>query len=138
MAVTMGPIIKTVAREKNMDLNLESKVALVTGANRGLGAASARLLAAEGARLYLTARDANTLEATAGEIRATTGAEVTTVAQDLAELDGADRVISKRLPVIVAWCSIGFLQRTWRAGEIRWNRKSLKLSKNGSHQSTRR
>ena len=51
---------------------------------------------------YLTARDANTLEATAEEIRATTGAEVTTVAQDLAELDGADRVISKRLPVIVA------------------------------------
>ncbi len=75
-----------------MDLNLEGKVALITGASRGLGAACARLLAAEGARLCLSARNADTLEATAEEIRATTGAEVAAVAQDLTELGGADRV----------------------------------------------
>ncbi len=80
-----------------MDLNLEGKVALITGASRGLGAACARLLAAEGARLTLTARDADTLEATAGDIRATTGAEVATVAQDLTEADGADRVAAAAL-----------------------------------------
>ena len=89
--------METVAREKIMDLNLESKVALVTGANRGLGAACAQLLAAEGARLYLTARDATALEATAEEIRATTGADVATVAQDLTEPGGADKVATAAL-----------------------------------------
>ncbi len=97
MAVTMGPIIETVARENNMDLKLEGKVALITGASRGLGAACARLLAAEGARLTLTARDANTLEAPAEEIRASTGADVATVAQDLTEPGGADRVATAAL-----------------------------------------
>lgn len=77
-----------------MDLKLDGKVALITGASRGLGAACAGLLAAEGARLALSARNAETLEATAAEIRAATGAEVSVVAQDLTEPDGADNVAS--------------------------------------------
>ncbi len=93
----MRPIIESVAREKNMDLKLEGKVALITGASRGLGAATARLLAAEGARLALSARDADTLEATAEEIRAASGAEVVTVAQDLTEPGGADKVAAAAL-----------------------------------------
>jgi NAD(P)-dependent dehydrogenase (short-subunit alcohol dehydrogenase family) len=39
-----------------MDLGLQDKVALVTGSSRGLGLASAKALAADGARVLLTAR----------------------------------------------------------------------------------
>ena len=93
----MGSIIESVAREKNMDLKLEGKVSLITGASRGLGAATANLLAAEGARLAISARDADTLEATAADIRAASGAEVATVAQDLTEPGGADKVAAAAL-----------------------------------------
>lgn len=48
-----------------MDLGLSDRVYVVTGASRGLGRACAELLAAEGARLVLCARDEDELNATA-------------------------------------------------------------------------
>ncbi|MET7361393.1 SDR family NAD(P)-dependent oxidoreductase [Streptomyces sp. NPDC005562] len=52
---------------------LAGKVAFVTGAGRGIGAAAARLFAEEGARVLLAARSEGQLEAVAGEIRAAGG-----------------------------------------------------------------
>jgi len=46
-----------------MDLGLDGRVYIVTGASRGLGAACARELVAEGARLVLCSRDERTLDA---------------------------------------------------------------------------
>ena len=51
-----------------MDLGLDDRVYIVTGASRGLGAATALALAAEGARLVLSSRDQAALEALAGQI----------------------------------------------------------------------
>jgi NAD(P)-dependent dehydrogenase (short-subunit alcohol dehydrogenase family) len=54
-------------------LRLSGKVALVTGASRGIGQAIARGLAAEGAALVLAARSVGDLEAVAGQIGAQGG-----------------------------------------------------------------
>lgn len=52
---------------------LAGKVAFITGAGRGIGAAAARLFAAEGARVLLAARSEDQLKAVAEEIRASGG-----------------------------------------------------------------
>ncbi len=66
-----------------MDTGLKGKKAIVCAASKGLGRACAMSLAREGVDLVITARTAATLEATAAEIRAATGAKVTTVAGDI-------------------------------------------------------
>ncbi len=53
-----------------MDLGIEGKVALVTGASRGIGRAIAAELVAEGAVVAVSSRSPGALEATAGEIGA--------------------------------------------------------------------
>ena len=45
-----------VGKEKNMNTNLVGKVAIITGASSGIGAQSAKQLAAEGAAVVLTGR----------------------------------------------------------------------------------
>ncbi|MGH8013123.1 MAG: SDR family NAD(P)-dependent oxidoreductase [Candidatus Binataceae bacterium] len=67
-----------------MDLGLTGKVAMITGASRGLGRAMASALAAEGMRLSICARGAQALEAAATELRRE-GAEVTAAAVDICD-----------------------------------------------------
>ena len=56
-----------------MDLQLQSKIAIVTGSSRGLGLASARALAVEGCRVCLCARGAAQLEQAARDLAEATG-----------------------------------------------------------------
>ncbi len=53
-----------------MDLRIDGARAVVTGAGDGIGRATARLLAAEGARVLLVGRRAGPLETLAAEIAA--------------------------------------------------------------------
>ncbi len=62
---------------------LSGKTALITGASRGIGEATARLFAAEGANVVLTARSADAIGAIADDI----GAQARAVPCDVADYD---------------------------------------------------
>lgn len=75
-----------------MDLQLRGKRALVTGGSKGIGAAAALSLAAEGCDLVLVSRTAAVLTATADAIRARHQVRVDVMAADLAVSAEVDRV----------------------------------------------
>jgi hypothetical protein len=79
-----------------MATSLAGKVVLVTGAGRGIGAQTARLLAARGARLALLDRDASTVDALAAELGAGHLA-LTADVTDQASLDAAVRATVEAL-----------------------------------------
>jgi NAD(P)-dependent dehydrogenase (short-subunit alcohol dehydrogenase family) len=72
-----------------MDLQLEGKVAVITGGSAGIGLAIARGLAAEGANVVLCARDEDRLRSAAAELP---GVRVLTVPADLAVPGEPERV----------------------------------------------
>jgi 3-oxoacyl-[acyl-carrier protein] reductase len=71
-----------------MDLELREKVCVVTGASSGIGLETSRRLAAEGAQVLMVARDADRLEAAAGEI----GADY--VAADVTDPEADERIVA--------------------------------------------
>jgi 3-oxoacyl-[acyl-carrier protein] reductase len=88
-----------------MDLGLDGRVALVTGASRGIGHAIATELAAEGARVAISSRSADRIAAAAEEMGATA------FTWDTAEPEGAGALVGEveeRLgPVEVLVCNTG-------------------------------
>ncbi|MFA9199859.1 MAG: SDR family NAD(P)-dependent oxidoreductase [Cypionkella sp.] len=70
---------------------LAGRIALVTGASRGIGAATAQAMAAAGAHVVLTARDVKALEAVEDAIHGA-GGSATIAPLDLAESDGIPRL----------------------------------------------
>ena len=76
-----------------MDLGLSGKVAIVTGASRGIGRAIAQVLSAEGMRLVLAARSPEGLAATGAVL----AGEFLSVVADLREPAAADAVVAAAL-----------------------------------------
>lgn len=75
-----------------MDFGLDGKLALVTGASKGIGAATARRLAQEGCDVVLVARSAEPLQTLARRIADDTGRQATPVAADLSRSDEIARL----------------------------------------------
>ncbi len=76
-----------------MDLELHGRRALVTGSTGGIGLATARELAAEGAAVVVNGRTAERVDAAVRQVRdASPGADVRGVAADLATADGCARL----------------------------------------------
>jgi 3-oxoacyl-[acyl-carrier protein] reductase len=75
-----------------MDLGLDGKVAIITGASRGVGKAIAVALAAEGCRLSIVARGRKALDETAGNLWIT-GTQTLAVVADLTIAQDIDRIV---------------------------------------------
>jgi NAD(P)-dependent dehydrogenase (short-subunit alcohol dehydrogenase family) len=91
---------------------LEGKVAVVTGANSGIGLASAKRFVAEGAHVYITGRRGEELDKAVEAI----GRGVTAVQGDVSDLDDLGRLFSKvrsdrgRIDVLFANAGLGALE----------------------------
>lgn len=75
-----------------MNLELNGKVAIVGGASKGIGYGIARMLAAEGATVAITARREAELDAAAAELREETGATILSIAADCRRAEDCRRV----------------------------------------------
>lgn len=88
---------------------LDGKVALITGGSRGIGLATARRFAAEGATVFITGRDRQRLDTAVTDI----GGDATGIVADAADLDHLDRLYTSiekatgRLDIVVANAAIG-------------------------------
>ena len=76
-----------------MDLGLTGRACVVTGASRGIGLATARALAGEGARVLLVARGEEAL-AEAARACAADGGEAAALALDVTAADAGERVLA--------------------------------------------
>lgn len=97
-----------------METKLQGKVAIVTGASSGIGAATAKSLAREGAKVLLTARRQERLEALAAEIREL-GGDAACLAGDMASAAFCDELVKCAVQVFggvhILVCSAGMALR---------------------------
>ncbi|HJM42463.1 MAG: SDR family NAD(P)-dependent oxidoreductase [Nitrospinota bacterium] len=77
-------------------MELEGKVAIVTGGGRGIGRATAKVMAREGAAVTLAARSLDQLRATAGEIQGA-GGRCIVVETDVTSEDSVNRMAKETL-----------------------------------------
>jgi len=89
-----------------MDLGIAGRVAIVTGASRGIGRAVAERLCREGARVALCARNRASLAEAQRALEALGGGRVLTVEADLTEPAAAGRVVEA---TAAAWGRIDIL-----------------------------
>lgn len=78
-----------------MDLKLKSKIALITGASKGIGAGIAHTLASEGVKLYLTARNKKQLESLKVELQNKYSVEIQIIPLNLTESDSQEILYEK-------------------------------------------
>jgi short-subunit dehydrogenase len=74
---------------------MSGRLALITGASAGIGAAFASLYASHGYDLAITARRADRLNAVADEVRLRYGVDILIIPADLARPDGVDGVLDR-------------------------------------------
>lgn len=78
-----------------MDLGLTGKVAIITGASKGIGFETAKTLAKEGAKVVITARGADRLKEAQVLIKEETGVEVDYAVADVTDLPAVQQAVQK-------------------------------------------
>ena len=76
----------------NLSGRLQGRVALITGASRGIGAAVARLYAKEGAHIIAVARTEGALEELDDDIKGFSGKSATLVPMDITDFEKVDQM----------------------------------------------
>lgn len=82
--------------ESGASRRLEGKLAIITGASRGIGAATARIFAQEGAAVVLAARDEQALASVAQDI-VTAGGQALAVPTDVGDAASVERLVQRTL-----------------------------------------
>ncbi len=110
-----------------MDLGLDGKVALVTGARRGIGAAVARTLAREGCDVAVLDRETGPeTESVLNHITGL-GRQGLALAADVRDLDAADEAVARvveelgSLDVLVCSAGVARDRTSWRMSEEEWD-----------------
>lgn len=101
-------------------MRLEGKVAIVSGGGTGIGAATARVFAKEGAKVVVTGRRAEPLEAVAAEIDGRAVAGDTSDDDHVRAAVGAARNAFGGLDVVVANAGLGFGGAAADVDDERW------------------
>lgn len=103
-------------------MRLENKVAVITGGGSGVGAATARLFASEGAKVVVTGRRPEPIAAIAAEVGGTS------VAGDTGDPAHAKEVVAKAvaafggIDVIVACAGVGIEAKVGDVDDEQWRR----------------
>ncbi|MEO8037718.1 MAG: SDR family oxidoreductase [Betaproteobacteria bacterium] len=95
-----------------MDLQLQGKLALISGSSKGIGLAIARALAAEGAHVIINGREADAVTDAVANIRAAApGVEVGTFVGDLATAAAAAELVHRFPTVDILVNNLGIFER---------------------------
>jgi 3-oxoacyl-[acyl-carrier protein] reductase len=108
-----------------MNLQLNGKTAVVTGASMGLGRAIAKSLAAEGVKVFAIARTEDLLQSLSQVIIADGGPEPVTLVQDFVAPDGPKVIAAEALRAlghvdILINCAGGSRPTSWDASDEAW------------------
>jgi NAD(P)-dependent dehydrogenase (short-subunit alcohol dehydrogenase family) len=93
-----------------MDLQLQDKLALVTGSTAGIGRAIATALAREGARVILNGRSRASVDEVVAALRADTGAEVRGFAGDLSIASSAEQLVREHPGIQILVNNLGIFE----------------------------
>jgi NAD(P)-dependent dehydrogenase (short-subunit alcohol dehydrogenase family) len=93
-----------------MDLQLQDKLALVTGSTAGIGRAIATVLAREGARVILNGRSRASVDEGVAALRADTGAEVQGFAGDLSIASSAEQLVREHPGIQILVNNLGIFE----------------------------
>jgi 3-oxoacyl-[acyl-carrier protein] reductase len=110
----------------NAQASLAGKVALITGASRGIGLAVAQSLAGMGASLALCARDAKRLDDVAGKFRAE-GITVVAIPADVSSASEVSSLVQKTeqalgsIEILINNAGIGYFGPAHEESEAHWD-----------------